>query len=312
MHTVSSKDIKTTTILESKVDWLPWKTQTILSFEALTEDDIQNLEAKLNRITQERNEPYATLISRLNTSLVKFKNAGGVKSDSSLCATLRQAVHDDNQTVKITLETPAMMAMSYDDPISYLTALDPDENDPSTIVHGAHSAISSDNCAFETAGGDRNDRKPYYRRIDKTGPRNDTRGYRKSNNNDKYNKPYSDRGRNTQNDRDSSNDRYQRRYHDNRDDYYRPEYQEDRNRQRNYGNNDRYSHDNQRSQDRDSTYRSQDNRRHTRDGRKDKAMSAQFNDFPRSDRRIAFSAIDPTVDNKDVNDRPNRDPEREY
>ncbi|KNC71339.1 hypothetical protein SARC_16124, partial [Sphaeroforma arctica JP610] len=49
-----------------------------------------------------------------------------------------------------------------------------------------------------TAGGDRNDRKPYYRRIDKTGPRNDTRGYRKSNNNDKYNKPYSDRGRNTQ------------------------------------------------------------------------------------------------------------------
>ncbi|KNC77074.1 hypothetical protein SARC_10455 [Sphaeroforma arctica JP610] len=210
MPTVNSKDIKTTIILESKVDWLPWKTQTILSvncegisdiltnptaprgsrwtckqvaeayriinrtlspllqteisqfsespwdafaalqqkFEALTEDDLQDLEAKLNRITQERNEPYATLISRLNTSLVKFKNAGRVKSDNSLCAILPQAVHDDNQTVKITLKTPAMMAMSYGDLTSYLTALDPDESDPSTIVHGAHSAISSDNCAF--------------------------------------------------------------------------------------------------------------------------------------------------------------------
>ncbi|KNC81668.1 hypothetical protein SARC_06022 [Sphaeroforma arctica JP610] len=42
-------------------------------FESLTKDDIETLEGKLNRITQERNEFYASLISRLNTSFVKFK-----------------------------------------------------------------------------------------------------------------------------------------------------------------------------------------------------------------------------------------------
>ncbi|KNC80982.1 hypothetical protein SARC_06673 [Sphaeroforma arctica JP610] len=68
----------------------PWEAFAALKrkFEALTEDDIPTLEGKMNRITQERNESYASLISHLNMSFVKFKNAGGSKTNNNLCAIL--------------------------------------------------------------------------------------------------------------------------------------------------------------------------------------------------------------------------------
>ncbi len=351
MPTVNSKDVKTTTILANKADWLPWKTQTILAvtcegiptiltdsthnngrnwsmkncaeayriihrtlapllqteishfiqtpwdafaalqrkFEAFTDDDLQTLEAKLNRITQERNETYATLISRLNTSVVKFKNAGGEKSDKSLCAILRQAISEENQTVKITLKTPAMINMYYDELTTYLTALDPDDTSTTTTVQGAHQATIKDNCAFckkhghnidqchtlqkivkIASGKQRNqdhDRyQPYDRRFDKDDSKYDRRDYKPS---DRHNREY-----------DSDRD-YQPRNYDNRDDHRRKDYDRRDNR------NDRSSH----------------HRRDTRDNgnweySKNRAMAALAK-YQAENRKIAFSAIKPTSDHRD-------------
>ncbi|KNC83716.1 hypothetical protein SARC_04046 [Sphaeroforma arctica JP610] len=189
---------------------------------------------------QERKESCASLISCLNTSFVKFK-----------CAV---AVNDDNQTVESTLKAPAMITMSYDELTIYLIALDPDESGPSIIVYGAHAAISTGNCSFcnnrghsirqcrklqalikscvagkpRVQGRNLDGRIPYDRRIDKSVPRHDMRDYRYlSKNNDKYNRPDSDSGYRTRDERYNRNNCYQYRY-DNHDDHDRQDYRVDR------------------------------------------------------------------------------------
>ncbi|KNC81144.1 hypothetical protein SARC_06526 [Sphaeroforma arctica JP610] len=68
-----------------------------VTYDDRANDNIQTLEGRLRRITQEQNEYYASLTSRLDTSFVKFKNAGSSKSNNSLCAIPLQAIYDDNQ-----------------------------------------------------------------------------------------------------------------------------------------------------------------------------------------------------------------------
>ncbi|KNC82547.1 hypothetical protein SARC_05174 [Sphaeroforma arctica JP610] len=166
------------TILQTEISQFidkPWEAFAALQrkFKALAEDAIQILEGKLNCITQERNEYHGSLIG-----------------------------HNDNHTVKITLKTPAMMAMSYDELTTYLIALDPDESDPST--------------------------------IDKSGSRHDMKDYRyMSKNNDKHIRSDSSRGYRTREERYNRNKRYQQRY-DTHDDYDRQYYRADRYNRRHY------------------------------------------------------------------------------
>ncbi|KNC86540.1 hypothetical protein SARC_01313 [Sphaeroforma arctica JP610] len=92
--------------------------------------------------------------------------------------------------------------MSYDEPTTYLIALDPEESNPSTIVHSAHAV-----------GRDHDGRKTYDRRIDKSGPRHDMSDYRyMSKNSDKHSRSDSNRGYRTREERYNSNNRYQYRY----------------------------------------------------------------------------------------------------
>ncbi|KNC81459.1 hypothetical protein SARC_06214 [Sphaeroforma arctica JP610] len=219
-----------------------------------------------------------------------------------------------------------MMAMSYDDELAtYLIALDPDESYPSTIVHGAHAALSTEIVHWigqcrklqpliksDVAGNpcnlvrDHNGRKPYDRRIERSGLRYDMRGYiYMFKNTDKNIRSDSNCGYRTRDERYNRKNRYQYRY-DNHDDHDRQDYRVDSYSRRD-NDDGRYSRDTQRSQDSDRTYRSPGNRRQAHEGRQDKAMSAQIsNDQLLANRQIAFSTINLTIDNKDVNDQSDR------